>query len=71
MPMRGELSIPAARLRNQRRGATETEKIIAVLTQPELLMIAGVCALGLSMTLFMIYLFPTLGEIMQAFTVYP
>jgi hypothetical protein len=70
MPMRGELSIPVARVGNP-VGLDTGRTAADVILTPELLKVSGVCLLGLAITLLLIYLSPNAGELIQAFNVYP
>ena len=62
MPMRGELSIPAGRVDSTTGAPPRWDLVKAAITNPELLKVAGICALGLAITLFLIYIPPPRGK---------
>jgi hypothetical protein len=62
MPMRGELSIPAGRVGSATAAPARWDRVHEILTDPELLKVAGICALGLAITLFLIYIPPPRGK---------
>jgi len=71
MPMRGELSIPAGRMGGAMGERVGWSRVGATVTNPELLKVAGICAIGLAITLFLICVSPPPGEMMEALTLYP
>ena len=69
MPMRGELSVPVARIGGvvgPRVGRQPPDAIA-----PDLLKVAAFCLLGLVVTLVLMYVFPDAGELIAASNIYP
>jgi hypothetical protein len=71
MPMRGELSIPAGRMGGTMGEQLGWNRIAAIVTDPELLKVAGICAVGLAITVFLIYVSPSPGGVMEGLSLYP
>jgi len=71
MPMRGELSIPAGRMGGAMGEQVGLNRAVAIVTNSELLKVTGICAIGLAITLFLIYVSPSPGGMMEAFNLYP
>ncbi len=69
MPMRSELSIPV-RMGGAVGARVGFQSADAIVT-PELLKVAGICVLGLAITLLLMYLFPNAGELIAASNIYP
>jgi hypothetical protein len=70
MPMRGELTIPAGRV-GSATGAHVGRKAADTIATPEFLKVAGICFLGLAITLLLIYVSPSPGGMTEAITLYP
>ena len=71
MPMRGELSVPAVRAGGTVGGLSGWDRIVVAVTHPDCLKVAGICVLGLTITLMLISLSPDAGEIIQSSNLYP
>jgi hypothetical protein len=72
MPMRAELPIASARMSNDPSVAERLWSwIVATVKNPEFLMVAVFCAVGLWLTFYFMHHFPDYGAMTEPFQVLP
>jgi hypothetical protein len=72
MPMRGELQISTARPSSRKTWAEGVwERIVAIIENPEFLIVALFCAVGLWLTFYFVHFFPDYGAMVESLECMP